>query len=174
MAARWYERNSMSKVFSRNGFRRIAVAGAVLVALGGVTAPMVSAATSAAACTPVVLKKVLTSADSGGIGVVFTYSGTVSEKSAKYLPAGEKPAQDGSGDPIAVKGNAFIRLVVSCYNWTQDTYRGPKRIPGEGAVKEIVHGGTFEGQQTWYIGVDRKRAFDDLSRGASVSLKVKV
>ncbi|MCK2245328.1 MULTISPECIES: hypothetical protein [unclassified Crossiella] len=164
----------MSKVLSRNGFRRLAATGAALLALGAVAAPAAAAATPVAACTPVVLKKVVTSPDSTGVGVAFTYSATVTEKNISYLPAGEKPTQDGSGDPIAIKGNAFIRVIVSCYNWTQDTYRGPKRLPGEGAVKEIVLGGTFEGQQTWYIGVDRKRAYDDLSRGASVSLKVKV
>lgn len=164
----------MSKVFSRNGFRRTAVGVAVFVALTGATAPLATAATSAAACTPVVQKKAVTSADSTGTGVAFTYSGAVTEKKIAYLPAGEKPTQDGSGDPVAVKGNAFIRVVVSCYNWAHDTYRGPKRLPGEGPVKEVVLAGAFEGQQTWYIGVDRKRAFDDLSRGATVSVKVKI
>ncbi|GAA2790879.1 AMIN-like domain-containing (lipo)protein [Crossiella cryophila] len=165
----------MSKVLSRNGFSRLAGTGAALLALGAVLAPAAAAATpGAVACTPVVLKKAVTSADSTGVGVAFTYSAAVTDKNITYLPAGERPTQDGSGDPIAIKGNAFIRVIVSCYNWTQDTYRGPKRLPGEGAVKEVVLGGTFEGQQTWYIGVDRKRAYEDLSRGATVSVKVKV
>ncbi|WP_086821801.1 hypothetical protein [Allokutzneria sp. NRRL B-24872] len=155
---------------------RLTVGGVLIAALGGAIAPAAVAAPAPAAVDCAegnVLKNAFHSADKAGVGVVFNYHCKISVRDVSYLNPGEKPYQDGSGDPVKVKGKAFIRVVVDGYNWIGDTYTGPTRIAGEGAVTEIVHGGNFEGQSLWWIGVDKKRPFTKTVSGKSVTVTVK-
>ncbi|MCP3799157.1 hypothetical protein NLX83_07805 [Allokutzneria sp. A3M-2-11 16] len=152
---------------------RLAVGGVLIAALGGAVAPIANAAPAPAAvkCSDGnVLKDAFVSADHDGIGVYFNHHCKVAVQEITYLNPGEKPSQEGSGDAIAVKGKAFVRVIINDYNVGGDSYSGPKRIQGEGAVKEIVHGGYHAGQSTWYIGVDKKRAFTKTVEGKTVSL----
>jgi hypothetical protein len=75
-------------------------------------------------------------------------------------------SQDGSGQPVAVAGTAFV--AVRCepaygYDFANGmtTYTGPKRItpPGARHVREVVETGDFEGVLNWVIGLDGQRAF---------------
>jgi len=76
-------------------------------------------------------------------------------------------SQDGSGQPVAVAGSAFVS--VRCapaygYDFTSGTttYTGPKHITPTGTrhVREVVETGDFEGVLNWVIGLDANRGFD--------------
>ena len=82
--------------------------------------------------------------------------------------------QDGSGQTVPVKGNAFVVVTIpKAYGFDfengKTTYNGPKHItPPASAnhVKEIVETGDFEGVLTWVIGLDTKRAFSVQATGS--------
>ena len=74
--------------------------------------------------------------------------------------------QDGSGNPVAVAGNAFIVVKMKpAYGYDFEngapSYTGSKRIapPGAAFVTEVVETGDFEGSVTWVIGLNAKRPF---------------
>jgi hypothetical protein len=74
--------------------------------------------------------------------------------------------EDGSGDPVDVAGNAFVVVRMepaSGFDLNtgegQLVYKGPKRLPGTGVVKEVVRTGDFEAVLTWAIGLDAKVPF---------------
>jgi hypothetical protein len=79
---------------------------------------------------------------------------------------------DASGAPVTVAGNAFVVVKIKP-GYTFDpltgaqTYKGKKSITPAGAnhVKAIVETGDFEGQLTWVIGLDTKRAFSVQATG---------
>jgi hypothetical protein len=80
---------------------------------------------------------------------------------------------DGSGNPVPVKGNAFIVVKMQpAYGFDfehgRTTYTGPKQITPAHAnhVTEIVETGDFEGIVTWVIGMDSKRPFAVQATGA--------
>ncbi|MGH8794768.1 MAG: AMIN-like domain-containing (lipo)protein [Stackebrandtia sp.] len=154
---------------------RLLVAGVAVAAIGA-SAPVAFAEAeseqAAPACQQVVLENVVVAADHDGTGVSFNFDDKVAEQDVAYLPAGEEPTQDGSGDPVQVAGNAWIRVSVHCYDWLNDSYDGPRRIAGEGPVEEVVHAGTFEGATTWFIGVDEKREMTETAVDSSVVVNV--
>lgn len=66
--------------------------------------------------------------------------------------------QDASGEPITVDGTSFLRL--SMRGGTKQTdegtssYDGPTDFdPGLPALVDLVEGGDFERQSTWYLGL---------------------
>ena len=66
--------------------------------------------------------------------------------------------QDASGEPIAVDGTSFLRL--SMRGGTKQTdegtssYDGPTAFdPALPALVDLVEGGDFERQSTWYLGL---------------------
>ncbi len=74
--------------------------------------------------------------------------------------------QDGSGDPVAVEGNAFlvVRLAPASgfdSGTSTPSYEGPARVDPTGAsfVTEVVRTGDFEGTLTWVVGLDQQRPF---------------
>ncbi len=74
--------------------------------------------------------------------------------------------QDGSGDPVAVEGAAFlvVRLQPASgfdAGTGMPTYDGPGRIEPSGPnfITEVVRTGDFEGVLTWVIGLDQQRPF---------------
>jgi hypothetical protein len=65
---------------------------------------------------------------------------------------------DASGEPIAVEGDSFLRLVMRGGTKQQDdgtsSYDGPTEFdPGHPALVDLVEGGDFEAQSTWYFGL---------------------
>jgi hypothetical protein len=74
--------------------------------------------------------------------------------------------EDGSGDPVDVAGNAFVSVRMEpASGFDLNTgegvlvYKGPKRLPGTGVVKEVVRTGDFEAVLTWAIGLEAKVPF---------------
>ena len=76
-------------------------------------------------------------------------------------------AEDGSGNPVEVNGNAFVTVRMEpASGFDLNTgegelvYKGPKRLEGAGSiVKEVVRTGDFEAVLSWVIGLDAKVPF---------------
>jgi hypothetical protein len=79
-------------------------------------------------------------------------------------------AEDGSGNPVSVDGNAFVVVRMQpASGFDVGTgegvivYKGPKRLQGSAAgtsnVKELVRTGDFEAVLAWTIGLDAKVPF---------------
>lgn len=102
--------------------------------------------------------------DEGFDSVVFEFTGTSPGYRVEYV---NKPlTQDGSGDPVDVKGNYAIAVVMenaSSYDMDkgQPTYTGSKRVTPTNTkqVQEVVQTGDFEGYLSWGIGVKDKVGF---------------
>ena len=85
-----------------------------------------------------------------------------------YLPGERALVEDGSGNPIAVDGTAYlvVRFEPAA---TADlsgeelvpTYTGPRRLAAAAGthVREVVKSGDFEAVLTWVIGVSEQRPF---------------
>jgi hypothetical protein len=88
--------------------------------------------------------------------VVFEFRDGLPEAS---LDRAEPPfTQDASGEPIGVEGESFLRLTMRGGTKQQDdgtsSYDGPTEFdPGFPALVDLVEGGDFEAQSTWYIGL---------------------
>jgi hypothetical protein len=88
--------------------------------------------------------------------VVFEFRDGLPEAS---LDRAEPPfTHDASGEPIDVEGESFLRLTMRGGTKQQDdgtsSYDGPTEFdPGFPALVDLVEGGDFEAQSTWYIGL---------------------
>jgi hypothetical protein len=81
----------------------------------------------------------------------------------------DQPRQPGSGEPVAVAGDAHLRLMAEfatdrgaeLYASDAEGYDGPQRVDGAGtaAVAEVVALGDFEANLQWAVGLDRQRPF---------------
>ncbi len=65
---------------------------------------------------------------------------------------------DASGEPVAVDGESFLRLTMRGGTRQTDegtsSYDGPTDFdPGLPALVDLVQGGDFERQSTWYLGL---------------------
>ena len=92
--------------------------------------------------------------------VVFQLDGPIpSYYSVRYLPV---VRLDGSGEPLRLRGGAFLEVVVRAPTHDQD-YRpvlSPTRLrPDFPALREVNAPGSFEGQTTAGIGVTRRVGF---------------
>jgi len=74
--------------------------------------------------------------------------------------------EDGSGDTVDVAGNAFVVVRMEpASGFDLNTgegelvYKGPKRLPGTGVVKEVARTGDFEAVLSWAIGLEAKVPF---------------
>jgi hypothetical protein len=74
--------------------------------------------------------------------------------------------EDGSGETVDVAGNAFLVVRMEpASGFDLNTgegemvYKGPKRVPGTGVVREVVRTGDFEAVLTWAVGLDSKVPF---------------
>jgi hypothetical protein len=89
--------------------------------------------------------------------VVFEFTGGLPEAS---LERAEPPfTHDASGEPIDVAGESFLRLIMRGGTKQQEdgtsSYEGPTDFdPGHPALIDLVEGGDFEAQSTWYFGLD--------------------
>lgn len=75
--------------------------------------------------------------------------------------------EDGSGNPVKVKGTAFLVVTMSATgaDLSQEaapaTYTGPASIEAADStrIQQVRRTGDFEGVLTWVIGLDRQRPF---------------
>jgi hypothetical protein len=88
--------------------------------------------------------------------VVFEFAGGLPEA---FLERVEPPfTQDPSGLPMEVEGSSYLRLIMrGGTKQTEDgtsSYDGPTEFdPGFPALVDLVEGGDFEAQSTWYFGL---------------------
>lgn len=88
--------------------------------------------------------------------VVFEFEGGLPEA---FLDRAEPPfSQDASGLPIEVEGTSFLQLIMR--GGTKQTeegtssYDGPTEFdPGFPTLVDLIEGGDFEAQSTWYFGL---------------------
>jgi hypothetical protein len=88
--------------------------------------------------------------------VVFEFTGGIPEAS---LERAEPPfTHDASGAPIDVEGTSFLRLILRGGSKQTDSgtssYDGPLDFdPGFATLVDLIEGGDFERQSTWYFGL---------------------
>src|SRR5262245_27727616 len=82
----------------------------------------------------------------------------------EYVPPPLK--EDGSGNPVDVAGSAFVVVRMEpASGFDLNTgegelvYKGPKRLPGTGVVKEVVRTGDFEAVLSWAVGLEGNMPF---------------
>ena len=102
--------------------------------------------------------------ESGFDSVVFEFTGTAPGYRVEYQD--EPLTEDGSGDPVEVKGDYAIAVVMehaSAYDIEagKPTYTGSKRVAPKNTrqVQEVVQTGDFEGYLSWGIGVKDRAGF---------------
>jgi hypothetical protein len=88
--------------------------------------------------------------------VVFEFTGGHPEASLER--AAPPFTHDASGEPIDVAGESFLRLIMRGGTKQQEdgtsSYDGPIDFdPGHPALIDLVEGGDFEAQSTWYFGL---------------------
>lgn len=75
----------------------------------------------------------------------------------------DEAVEDPTGEPLAVKGDAFLQLGIYGIDWTTpstDRYSGASVDGGSlEVVEEVVFGGLFEAQQQILIGLDERTAY---------------
>lgn len=133
--------------------------------LAGASTDRKEADPSNPAMEPAELTRVRVGAHEGYERVVFEFQGELPGYDVGYLES--DPVEDGSGDPIDIKGTEFLSVRIfpaSGVRLSDDSYEtiytGPKRLSGAGApVLEVVRSGDFEAQVTWDIGLDSQRPF---------------
>ena len=91
--------------------------------------------------------------------VVFEFSDGLPEITLD--PATPPFSHDASGLPIDVNGSSFLRLTMR--GGTKQTlegtssYGGPTDFdPGFATLVDLIEGGDFEAQSTWYMGLTRE------------------
>ena len=91
--------------------------------------------------------------------VVFEFRDGLPEAS---LERAEPPfAQDGSGFPLEVEGESFLRLTMRGGTKQQEdgnsSYDGSTDLEvGHPALVHLIEGGDFEAQSTWYFGLNEE------------------
>lgn len=113
--------------------------------------------------TELVIQDVRVGRHDGYDRVVFEYSGT---GSPGYLTGyNPEPLQQASGLPIEVPGNAYLEIMIHGTPWglmpTNDDLVGPGPVPGVavGNIAGVTHGGVFEADTQYFIGLDRQRPY---------------
>ncbi len=69
-----------------------------------------------------------------------------------------RPVQEGSGDPVRLRGSAYLQVDLRAMGMPVDTGVPPfgdstTRIRGAGGIAEVAPGAVFEGQQQAFIGI---------------------
>jgi len=114
------------------------------------------------------LERVAVGRHEGYDRVVFQFTNALPGYKVEYVQPPLK--EDGSGNPVQIKGNAFVVVRMEpASGFDLNTgegvmvYKGPKRIDGSAAgtsvVQEVVRTGDFEAVLTWAIGLSDKVDF---------------
>ena len=129
---------------------------------GASTAPVVWGGGST---TTALLTDVRAARHEGYDRIVFAFRNALPGYDVRYV---ERPVvEDGSGEKVAVKGGAVLRIRMEpaldadlTKEGAPATYTGPKRFsPDTAVVAELARTGGFEAVLTWVAGLDEKRPF---------------
>jgi hypothetical protein len=142
-----------------------ATTGTTETLAGAGTAPVEA---PASAKETALLERVALGRHAGYDRIVFQFRNVVPGYRVEYRNA--PFAEDGSGKPVSVNGNAFLVLRLepaSGYDLNagegQLVYRGSPRLEGAdagtSAIEEAVRTGDFESVLTWVVGLARKADF---------------
>ena len=94
--------------------------------------------------------------------VVFEFSGPGTPGwNVQYVP---QASSQGSGQPIALAGNAVLSVVITGVGYPTETGlkeypRGKVTVSGTDAVADVFFDGTFEGQSQAFVGTAAKTPF---------------
>lgn len=96
--------------------------------------------------------------------VVFDFDGPRPGHQVEYV---DQVFQDGSGEPVPLKGRAFLQAVMTPAAAHDDhgepTFPGPlPSVSNLAAVRDLADAGDFEGVLTWGIGVAARTDFRTL------------
>jgi hypothetical protein len=96
--------------------------------------------------------------------VVFTLGGTAVAQPGWRVEYVATPTSDGSGNPVAVTGSHFLRVIITNVGVPPDTGvadPSPKQISPTSTqvVRQVVLDTAFEGQYTSFIGLSASRPF---------------
>ena len=141
---------------------------------GDTTAPPATPTTTPAVAPPISTPPVeprayltdvqVTAATGAGSRVVFEFDPVVPGYTIDFA---QRPvAEDGSGDEVAVEGEALLSVRLENASGARidgeqvtPTYTGPDRVAATGdpaVVTEVVDAGDFEGVVTWVIGLRQR------------------
>jgi len=128
---------------------------------GASTTPVEGAASGS---DTALLERVAVGRHEGYDRVVFQFTNALPGYKVEYV---QPPLiEDGSGDTVDVAGNAFVVVRMEpASGFDLNTgegelvYKGPKRLPGTGVVKEVARTGDFEAVLSWAIGLEAKVPF---------------
>jgi hypothetical protein len=110
------------------------------------------------------LKAVRAAGQTGYDRVVFELASAEPGRAGWVVRYVDEPQSDGSGEPVAVQGSAYLQVILRATGYPDDTgvpEPSPRRFSpgGTTAVREVVLDGTFEGQSTAFIGVSARLPF---------------
>lgn len=96
--------------------------------------------------------------------VVFTLAGKAAGEPGWRVEYVSTPTSDGSGNPVAVNGPAYLRVLLTNVGYPGDTGVPEPSVrrftpSGTAKVREVVLDGVYEGQYTAFIGVSAKLPF---------------
>jgi hypothetical protein len=95
--------------------------------------------------------------------VTFTFRSKPATVRAAYV---SKPlAECGSGRPVALRGVQFVVHFLPAQSRTV-----VRRLPGAGAIRELAKVCDFESDLGWGVGLDRRRPYVIMRKGARVTV----
>jgi hypothetical protein len=151
--------------YSRPSSTPTTTAGGIDPLEGAGTSPV---AAPAAGSETALLERIAVGRHEGYDRVVFQFTNELPGYRVEYVKGPLK--EDGSGNPVAVKGNATVVVRMEpASGFDLNTgegvlvYKGPKRIDasaaGASVIQELVRTGDFEAVLSWAIGLSDKVDF---------------
>lgn len=129
---------------------------------------------AAAGGAPAVLTGVTTGRQDGYDRVVYRFDGPAGALPGWRVAYVAKAVQDGSGEPVALEGDAVLQVVLTGTTAEGGSpYTGRAR-PGLDLLAEVVTAGPFEGQTTSFLGLAQRAPFRVLRLSAPTRVVVDV
>ncbi len=113
---------------------------------------------------PLGVRSARAAAHAGYDRVVIELGGTTPGQPGWRVEYVTTPTSDGSGNPVAVQGSAFLRVLVTGVGYPGDTgvpEPSPRRFTSGGTrvLREVVLDGVYEGQYTAFLGLSGTKPF---------------